>query len=98
MSHHRLIIPVLIELCWNIYPATWWSSFLLFATHLFLLFGLYISNELDDDVDKKVRVKATGHNFTNLIVFGRLTRRSMTTQCLSFKRATVPRSSTSKID
>jgi len=36
----RLIIIVLIELVWNIYPAKAWSSYLLLCCHITILFGL----------------------------------------------------------
>ncbi|XP_057332745.1 lethal(2)neighbour of Tid protein [Microplitis mediator] len=37
----RIVILGLIELCWNVYPSTVWSSAMLHICHLMLLYGLY---------------------------------------------------------
>ncbi len=39
----RLLLLGLVELCWNVYPSTVWSSALLHACHLVLLVSLLLS-------------------------------------------------------
>ncbi|VAH72913.1 unnamed protein product [Triticum turgidum subsp. durum] len=39
----RIILFVVVELCWNVYPSTSYSSLLLLFAHLFILFGLWSS-------------------------------------------------------
>nr|XP_027230958.1 lethal(2)neighbour of tid protein-like [Penaeus vannamei] len=39
----RLLLLGVVELCWNTYPSTWWSSGLLHACHLALLTGLFLN-------------------------------------------------------
>ncbi len=53
-SHcRRILMLALIELSWNVYPATWWSSLILFGTHSFLLMAMWISSDLDDDITEQ---------------------------------------------
>jgi alpha-1,3-mannosyltransferase len=40
----KVLVMVGIEVAFNVYPATWWSSLLLQVCHLILLAGLYFSN------------------------------------------------------
>lgn len=58
----RLLILGLIEICWNVYPSTSWSSALLHLCHLSILLGLMFgsvpvtnckSNVLSDKVFSK---------------------------------------------
>ena len=58
----RLVIMVVIEVCWNIYPATAISSFVLFATHLFILLALWIGPDLDDDVSHTPEIEISKHD------------------------------------
>lgn len=43
----KLGLLAAVELCWNTYPATWWSSALLIACHLTLLVGVLVGNGVD---------------------------------------------------
>ncbi|KAK3858666.1 hypothetical protein Pcinc_035172 [Petrolisthes cinctipes] len=43
----RLLVLGVIELCWNTYPSTWWSSALLHCCHLAILAGIFISRPTD---------------------------------------------------
>ena len=43
----KVAVLMAIELCWNVFPATWWSSSLLILCHLYLLIGLLIGNGID---------------------------------------------------
>ncbi|XP_048566778.1 dol-P-Man:Man(5)GlcNAc(2)-PP-Dol alpha-1,3-mannosyltransferase [Triticum urartu] len=49
----RIILFVAVELCWNVYPSTAYSSLLLLFAHLFILFGLWSSPAEYPHVDKK---------------------------------------------
>ncbi|KAM3347025.1 hypothetical protein ACQJBY_021168 [Aegilops geniculata] len=49
----RIILFVVVELCWNVYPSTSYSSLLLLSVHLFILFGLWSSPAEYPYVDKK---------------------------------------------
>ena len=40
----RLILLGAIELCWNVFPATAWSSALLWTAHIVLLTSLWLNN------------------------------------------------------
>ncbi len=40
LAASRFALIATIELSWNVYPATWWSSLLLFASHALLLVAL----------------------------------------------------------
>ena len=42
--YRRLLVLGLIELAWNTYPSTVWSSFFLHAAHVVLLFALVKTN------------------------------------------------------
>ncbi|KAF3332174.1 dol-P-Man:Man(5)GlcNAc(2)-PP-Dol alpha-1,3-mannosyltransferase [Carex littledalei] len=39
----RLILFAGVELCWNIYPSTFYSSLILLCIHLFILWGLWMA-------------------------------------------------------
>jgi alpha-1,3-mannosyltransferase len=39
----NIILIASIEICFNVYPATWWSSLLLQVCHLIILTGLLVS-------------------------------------------------------
>ena len=43
----KVVLLMSIELCWNVYPATWWSSALLIACHAVLLAGVLLGNGVD---------------------------------------------------
>ncbi|XP_044354471.1 uncharacterized protein [Triticum aestivum] len=49
----RIILFVVVELCWNVYPSTAYSSLLLLFAHLLILFGLWSSPAEYPYVDKK---------------------------------------------
>uniref|UniRef100_A0A453E252 Uncharacterized protein n=1 Tax=Aegilops tauschii subsp. strangulata TaxID=200361 RepID=A0A453E252_AEGTS len=49
----RIILFVIVELCWNVYPSTSYSSLLLLFAHLFILFGLWSSPAEYPYADKK---------------------------------------------
>lgn len=49
----RIILFVGVELCWNIYPSTAYSSLLLLFLHILILFGLWRSPAEYPYVDKK---------------------------------------------
>jgi len=54
-SAFRLTILGLIEMCWNVYPSTVWSSLTLHACHATILFGLWKSdNQLLTHNTKKI--------------------------------------------
>ena len=48
-----------IEVCWNVYPATWWSSALLVLCHVWLLFGILVPGQAVpyDDAEPPARRK-----------------------------------------
>uniref|UniRef100_A0A2P2I132 dolichyl-P-Man:Man5GlcNAc2-PP-dolichol alpha-1,3-mannosyltransferase n=1 Tax=Hirondellea gigas TaxID=1518452 RepID=A0A2P2I132_9CRUS len=46
---YKLLMLGLIELSWNTYPATWWSSAILQAVHLILLIGIFWQRPSDDN-------------------------------------------------
>ncbi|KAK7073909.1 dolichyl-P-Man:Man(5)GlcNAc(2)-PP-dolichol alpha-1,3-mannosyltransferase [Halocaridina rubra] len=48
----RLLILGLIELCWNTYPSTWWSSALLHICHLAILAGLFHNRPTDKRTER----------------------------------------------
>lgn len=48
----RILILGLIELCWNTYPSTWWSSSLLHACHLTLLAGLFLNRPTEKQAER----------------------------------------------
>ncbi|KAG0710985.1 Dol-P-Man:Man(5)GlcNAc(2)-PP-Dol alpha-1,3-mannosyltransferase [Chionoecetes opilio] len=50
----RFLLLGVIELCWNTYPSTWWSSLLLHACHLAILVGVYLERPKEPGL-KKVR-------------------------------------------
>ena len=43
----KVAVLMAIEVCWNVFPATWWSSLLLILCHLYLLVGLLLGNGHD---------------------------------------------------
>ncbi|CAL4080626.1 unnamed protein product [Meganyctiphanes norvegica] len=45
---YRLLILGLIEMCWNTFPSTWWSSALLHLCHLAMLGGLFHNRPTDE--------------------------------------------------
>ncbi|KAM0887551.1 hypothetical protein ACQ4PT_028960 [Festuca glaucescens] len=49
----RIILFVGVELCWNVYPSTAYSSLLLLFLHIFILFGIWSSPAEYPYVDKK---------------------------------------------
>jgi len=49
----RIILFVGVELCWNVYPSTAYSSLLLFFLHISILFGLWSAPAEYPYVDKK---------------------------------------------
>ncbi|XP_050690954.1 lethal(2)neighbour of tid protein-like isoform X2 [Eriocheir sinensis] len=50
----RFLVMGVIELCWNTYPSTWWSSALLHICHLAILVGVYLERPKDKGL-KRVR-------------------------------------------
>uniref|UniRef100_A0A0P4W8A6 dolichyl-P-Man:Man5GlcNAc2-PP-dolichol alpha-1,3-mannosyltransferase n=1 Tax=Scylla olivacea TaxID=85551 RepID=A0A0P4W8A6_SCYOL len=50
----RFLLMGVIELCWNTYPSTWWSSSLLHCCHFAILLGIYMERPKDKTL-KKVR-------------------------------------------
>ncbi|MCL7050702.1 hypothetical protein MKW94_002087 [Papaver nudicaule] len=58
----RLLLFVVVEVCWNIFPSNIYSSSLLFCTHLVILWGLWIApSEHPCQIRKN---SATSHNKT----------------------------------
>jgi alpha-1,3-mannosyltransferase len=59
----KVAVLMMIELCWNVYPAQWWSSGLLIVCHGWLLTGVMRGNGVDMttseavEVEKKKKVK-----------------------------------------
>nr|ACO10203.1 Dolichyl-P-Man:Man5GlcNAc2-PP-dolichyl mannosyltransferase [Caligus rogercresseyi] len=53
----KLLILGLIELCWNTYPSTNWSSACLHCVHLFLLVGVYNYTKSSIESAKKIRLQ-----------------------------------------
>lgn len=56
----RILLFVLVELCWNVYPSNVYSSIILFVVHLIILVGLWTAAApenpyVDDDDDTKGR-------------------------------------------
>jgi alpha-1,3-mannosyltransferase len=39
----RIILFLVVECCWNVYPSTAYSSLLLLFVHLCILFGIWFS-------------------------------------------------------
>ncbi|XP_042883514.1 lethal(2)neighbour of Tid protein-like [Penaeus japonicus] len=48
----RLLLLGVVELCWNTYPSTWWSSGLLHACHLAVLIGLFLNRPTDKRTER----------------------------------------------
>lgn len=46
----RIWIMLVIEVCWNVFPATFYSSFGLFLCHLWIVAGLFSSREMKSSV------------------------------------------------
>ena len=65
----RLAIWIMIEVAFNVYPATPWSSGLLQVAHIVLLVALYVSPApLCDEnlwIDEHVNMRATRTNKTD---------------------------------
>ncbi|XP_011310644.1 lethal(2)neighbour of Tid protein [Fopius arisanus] len=51
----RIAILVVLELCWNVYPSTVWSSAALHGCHLMLLYGLHKNRVRYDKFDKMIK-------------------------------------------
>ncbi len=49
---------VAIEFCWNVFPATPFSSFLLVLSNSFILFSVWVSPELPDEIADSSNEKA----------------------------------------
>ncbi|XP_073001580.1 dol-P-Man:Man(5)GlcNAc(2)-PP-Dol alpha-1,3-mannosyltransferase isoform X1 [Typha latifolia] len=56
----RLLLFAGVELCWNIYPSTFYSSILLLCIHLSILWGLWISPGEHPYIDKKTSQEREG--------------------------------------
>lgn len=51
----RLLVLGIIELCWNTYPSTWWSSALLHCSHIAILGGIYYNRPTDKRTERLKR-------------------------------------------
>ena len=62
-----LFIIGLIELCWNTYPSTWWSSALLHGCHIVMLVSIFMYMhrilKISEQLKKKVQEKASWYKF-----------------------------------
>ncbi|XP_069175247.1 lethal(2)neighbour of tid protein [Procambarus clarkii] len=48
----RILVLGVIELCWNTYPSTWWSSALLHCCHLIILGGIFHNRPTDKRTER----------------------------------------------
>jgi len=59
----KLLILGLIELCWNTYPSTWWSSATLHGCHIVMLVSIFMYMnrilQISDQLKKKAQEKAS---------------------------------------
>ncbi|KAK8736680.1 hypothetical protein OTU49_004592 [Cherax quadricarinatus] len=51
----RVLVLGVIELCWNTYPSTWWSSALLHCCHLTILAGILYNRPTDKRTERLKR-------------------------------------------
>lgn len=49
---YKLLVLGVLELAWNTFPATWWSSALLHLCHFALLVGVFLQRPSDDSAKK----------------------------------------------